>query len=246
VNRRIVVASHETTGLDLPYPYYEMVRTDSYDLSANKHQVISLKDLPGPTLPWSEYAQLFTSFPLSTGIETYGLMHYRCAINFESEETLDVFSNRVDFFKRQVSYMNMYYDQIVVGSRLNFPVSAWDQYCHFHRPHEPLLEFACNEFFDATGYDAQTHLRSETFLYPRNMFVAPVNFAQRWHDVSLKVAKYLDTLDSPSKTATGGIEGYQVDRWGGYILERLFSVFVHNETKLEVVEKPLIYFTENQ
>lgn len=236
MNKVIVIASHEKTGADLPYPYYEMVRTDAYDLSVNKHQVTNINDLPGPTLPWSEYAQFFTSFPLSEGTEMYGLMHYRCAINFESKDTSDLFSNKVEFFKRQVPYMDEYQDRVVVSNRLKFDCSLWDQYLMWHRHNEPLLVQACNKFFDLTGSDAQKYLSTETSLYARNIFLAPVDFAQRWHYVSLKIAKYLHAADEAYKTN---------DRWGGFILERLFSAFVHYETEFDVVEKPLIYFKEN-
>jgi len=236
VNKVIIIASHKTTGADLPYPYYEMVRTDAYDLSINKHQVTSIDNLPGPTLPWSEYAQFFSSFPLSEEIEMYGLMQYRCAINFESEATSDVFSNKVEFFKRQVSYMDEYYDRVVVSNRLNFDCSLWDQYLTWHRRNAPLLVQACGQFFDITGNDAQRYLSTESSLYSRNIFLAPVDFAQRWHDVSLEIAKYLHATDNEHKTN---------DRWGGFILERLFSAFVHYETEYDVVEKPLIYFKDN-
>ena len=236
MNKLIVIASHTKTEADLPYPYYEMVRTDNYDISVNKHQVTSIDDLPGPTLPWSEYAQFFTSFPLSQGIETYGLMQYRCAINFESNATSELFSNKVEFLKRQVPYMDEYHSRVVVSNRLKFDCSLWDQYLTWHRSNAYLLVQACGQFFDITGKDAHKYLSTESSLYSRNIFLAPVDFAQRWHDLSLKIAKRLHAADEAHKTD---------DRWGGFILERLFSAFVHYETKFDVVEKPVIYFKEN-
>jgi hypothetical protein len=211
----------------LEYPYYEDVRNEFY----------KVKGLPGPALTWSEYAQFFNSFPLNENIEIYGLMHYRCALNFKSNKVKMNYSERDRFFRKQSDLFDKYKNKIVVGTKLQFTTTAWDQYCSpsEHAANIPIMEKACEKFYELTGYDAKQHLQSTNYLYSRNIFISPPDFAVRWYKISLEIATYMNLMDSPHKTN---------DRWGGFILERLFSVYVSFEREYEIVERPLVFFTD--
>lgn len=211
----------------LEHPYREDVR----------HNFYKVKGLPGPALTWSEYAQFFNSFPVNKHVETYGLVHYRCTLNFESDETAMKFPERNDFFKRQVNFFDEYKNKIVVGNKLQLKTTAWEQYClpGEHAANIPIMEEACKKFYELTSYDAKQHLQSVNYLYSRNIFISPVDFAARWYKIALEIATYMNLLDSPHKTN---------DRWGAFILERLFSVYVSFEREYEIVERPLVFFTD--
>jgi hypothetical protein len=211
----------------LEYPYFEDVRHDFY----------KVKGLPGPALTWSEYAQFFNSFPLDKDIETYGLVHYRCALNFESDQTAMKYAERDEFFKRQPEHFEDYKNKIIIGNKLQLGITAWEQYCSpsEHAANIPIMEKACEKFYEITSYDAKQHLQSVDYLYSRNIFISPVNFASRWYKIALEIATYMNLLDSPHKTN---------DRWGAFILERLFSVYISFEREYEIVERPLVFFTD--
>jgi hypothetical protein len=211
----------------LEYPYREEVR----------HIFYKVRGLPGTALTWSEYAQFFNSFPLNNHVETYGLIHYRCSLNFESDQTLMKFTERNNFLNRQTEYFEKYKNKIIIGNKIQLKSTAWSQYCSYdeHEKNIPIMEKACEKFYEITGYNAKQHLQSVNYLYSRNIFISPVNFASRWYKIALEIATYMNLLDSPHKTN---------DRWGAFILERLFSVYVSFEREYEIIERPLVFFTD--
>jgi hypothetical protein len=111
--------------------------------------------------------------------------------------------------------------------------SAWEQYTMCHPDAEEDLAFACEHFYRLTGIDAQKILASTNYLYSRNIFLGPRYFAINWNNYSRRILQAFEEKGFSS----------QVDRPGGYILERLFSVYAMQFEKHKNFEtRNLIYF----
>jgi hypothetical protein len=188
---------------------------------------------------FSEYPAFWSMFPLAQNIECAGLFHYRCILDLSGKHTEDTsrsMNHRKDELAIQSQYLESYTFVIAVSRPLNFEtvgLSNWDQllFCI------PDIEFdllkMCKIFDSITGLSAEIMLKSTSKLYARNMFFGPVEFANCWNKVSFEVLKRLKETKFRSES----------DRPGGYILERLFSVYLENwKLTHEVVERPYIWF----
>jgi len=160
----------------------------------------------------SEYEPFFRFFDsYSGGLETFGLAHYRCFLDVN-----DVDVNTV--------YVTSY----------DFQGTLYKQFTDSHRNLEEHLLFACSDFTRLTGFDAADHVKNSDVFYYRNLFIAPIGFAEEWYLLSKKIAYNL--------VKKYGVVG---DRWIGYILERLFSVFVVFKANVSLCVVSAI-FTENK
>lgn len=164
------------------------------------------------SLALSEYEPFFRFFDNYKGdLETFGLAHYRCFL-----DVTDVNVNTV--------YVASY----------NLGVTLYNQFIDWHEDLEEQLLFACQNFTWLTGFDALDYLQNSSVFHYRNLFTAPIAFAEEWYLLSKKIAYNL-------------VKNYGLvdDRWLGYILERLFSAFITSKTDLSVCNVPTI-FTENK
>lgn len=239
LNKLIVVAGHmKVNAEELDGSYMEVYRSESEEF---KHRVYFIDGVDSPSITWSEYAQLLYALPLPEDVDTFGFMHYRSMLDltrtYSNLQTIS-FSLRKHFSEVQESEVDKYAGKIVVGEKLQFPNSAWQQFVDCHPNSEKMLWLACKKFdtmFDSM--DSESVLKSRSYIYSRNMFVAPAWFANSWGKISLDVIKYLD------ENAQDGCE----ERWGGFILERLFSVYVDMLSRLDsssVIERPVVFFEE--
>lgn len=241
LSKLFVVAGHaKVNAEELTAPYLEVYRSDSEEFT---NRVTEIEGIKSPTITWSEYAQFFYSFPLKKDIKTFGFMQYRSMLDLSGTRanlSYLPFNSRKSFCDIQLGLVDGYKEKIVVGEKLDFPCSAWKQFTDCHPNSEDMLRIACKEFdsmFDKLKIDSEKILRSNDYIYSRNMFIAPVWFANSWNEIALNMVKYLDD------NAQDGCE----ERWGGFILERLFSVYVYIHACLNpnlVVEKPVIFFEE--
>lgn len=241
LNRLIVVAGHQKVNAeDLGYPYMEVYRSEDKSLP---NRATKVDGVNSPTISWSEYAQFFYAFPLPETVRTFGFIHYRSMLDLRQENSHMSslpYSQRKEFAQKQLDSINHYNDRVVIGMPLTFPCSSWQQFVDCHPKCEPALKDAC-KFFDSMfsefNINSENILKSNNFLYSRNMFISPVWFANKWSKIALDIVKYLD--DKKPEGAD--------DRWGGFILERLFSVYVHinmHSNPNLVVQKPIVFFEE--
>lgn len=238
MSKLIVVACHQDLNLEkLEDPYIEVYRTDSPQ--EFEHNIYQLEGIKSPIVSWSEYGQFFHPFPLDENIDTFGLVHYRCMLDLEDKEEYSYilpYAERKNFYEKQVPLLDRFYGNIIVGEPLEFECSTWDQFSNPFPDIEKTFLLACKKFDMIVGdVDSEYILKSTHKLYSRNIFIAPASVAKGWYEISREIVKYLDTV-APHGTDP---------RWGGYILERLFSVYISliilNVPNL-VVTRPLIFF----
>ena len=246
-NSLIAIASHKNMSYQkLDAPYKEIYRVEKGNSESFDNYIDEIDGLNHPLLVWSEYPAFMKSFPLPEDIKTFGLMHYRCLLGLDPHLSGSVinknFYERYDFAKHQLSFLSMYSNKLVVGEPLNWTfwgVTAWQQFKDCHGDAIDSLELACSVFDSLTGLKSKEILNTKTVLYSRNIFLAPVEFANEWYRIAYEVMKVLDKSEITTKA----------DRWGGYILERLFSVYVVSNMvsrKYEVIVRPLVFFNEGE
>ena len=235
MDKLILVARHNDHGWEpLPEPYREIDRT--------KCVTPTIKQ---PTLTWSEYAVLWSAFPLSPEVEMVGFEHYRCMLDFDPEN-LDLvryipYTERKAFAEKQLNFIEHHKSLLTVSYPLMFGESSlWEQLSQCYQPpnHHGIMDIlsrACSIFDAAVGVNSAQELQTTNTLFSRNIFYGPAPFARDWADISLYLAELFDVWDEP----------YLPDRWGGFILERFFSIYVklvERQKTYKVQAKPLTFF----
>jgi len=72
-------------------------------------------------------------------------------------------------------------------------------------------------------------------FFVRNIFLTDTDFTHRWTALSFELAKSLDRKFDFGPT----------DRWGGFVLERFFSLFIEDysaDSGCSLISAPLVYF----
>lgn len=241
--KRILLAGHLQQAFgSVPYPFYEVVRTNRKFNFRKQKFVSSISGSQYNPEKFSEYPAFWSSFPLRKNIECFGLFHYRCILNLSPNHDVDSvesMNRRWQVLAVQSAFLKQYRDILAVSKPLDFTLmdmSNWDQliFCF------PDIEFdllkMCKIFDSITGLSSEAKLKQTAKLHARNIFVGPVDFANSWNRVSFGVLQGLKESKFESNC----------DRPGGYVLERLFSVFVENwKLTHEVVERPYIWFDQS-
>ena len=237
---RVVVASHsELQKRDFTSPYIQYFRSAQGVKRKSKFEV---KDLPqsgqDPEL-YSEYAVFWHQFPLVWWVRTFGLFHYRCFLDLAdqfNETTFLSFDEIPYVIKNQSTALKNLKGYVVVGAPLDFSskgMNCWEQFVSCHPDAEEDLSFACDLFLELTGLNASKLLKDTNYLYCRNIFLAPRNFTEEWNRVSRQIMLSFNNRGFSSKLL----------RPGGFILERLFSVYVMQyESSSKFKTKNFIYF----
>lgn len=227
----ILVASHADYLCEaLAPPYKEFYRTTD----------TKIEGIKGPSLDYSEYAAFFSCFPLPEDVQMFGLFHYRCMLALDPSLFANVFpySARKVFAENQVKFLDLYKDKLVIAHPLVFD-SVWKQFCESHPTLVDTLILACKYFDSLYGYydmmQSEKSLKLATHLYSRNLFVSTSDFALGWRNKAKLMVEYLDTIRPENPP----------DRWGGFILERLFSAHVSLLYKViphKIIQRPMVYF----
>lgn len=219
--RLYLVIGHDSWKFDaLNEPFVECIRTDNPYVFDDGTVVNSLA--------LSEYDSFFRFFDnYLGGLTTFGLLHYRCFLQIQplfTNSRLQA-SNELDAAVK---------DNVIYVTSAHYDMDLFAQFLSCHKEFEADLLFACDKFFDLTGYDALSYLKQNSDFYYRNLFVSPIQFALEWYRLS-KVIAYSLCKNKPD---------FINDRWIGFILERLFSAFVasKNSDSLQVV--PIKFFGE--
>lgn len=247
----IVIATHlERSGPLLQSPFREVYRGKkppflSLTFQKEKHY----RYFVGANLPkgvdaesWSELGAFLSIWP-NRSLDAVGLFHYRCTLSLSQklDSTWLDFRARSLFYEQQADYGSSYAKDILfVPDPLVFETSAWEEFANgdAHIGLLPLLEEACALLDGLLEVDlgfSENTLKDNNFLFARNLFFGPAKIGRLW-------AGHLGTL--MRFLSTRRPEGCD-PRWGAYILERLFSVFVtHCELNniVPVVRKQTVFF----
>ena len=236
-----MVVGHLKDPGNFPKDFHYVSRKDDLQLS---QQVDSKYIFNSTGLAWSEYAAWFENPELTQNSENcVGLLTYRCTLS------PFIFFPRVLPFKLRHFVLQIVHKVLVnekqvfyVGKPLKLTPNVWE---HFVTPYQQFEEImlAAAEVYDqimgnSKDFSRET-LNSTTLMYPRNIFIGPKDVADEWLQTSFAIAKKLDQLFPEPKD----------DRWGGYVLERLFSLFVlqlKQNNRIRVVQKPLLYFSNEK
>lgn len=250
----ILVACHsQPIYRELKSPYVEICSATSGPLEPGyEYYVHGVPGLDSRPESFSELSVLLNPNPFIAGKKLIGFVHYRRIFSLnpsdEVKPVIDIeFSHRFSRANTEASFLELYLDMIVI------PI-AWDQtrdlLLDFRLRHsvlEDALTIACSEFdIQASklfgAINSTDVLSSTTKIYPCNMWLGNKRFYEEWTSLILPVLKRIE-----SSGLTLPDTGYQA-RWGGFITERLFTVYIHlcqQAGRWSIVERPIILFVEN-
>lgn len=237
LNKSVVVyvATHfQRSGSLLKLPFREVFRGPAPRFIARVAQphkfykYFTRKNLPAslPHETWSELGALLSGYPWSRE-DIVGLYHYRCGLDLTqaSNTSLLPAGERNAFFEAQSRFMQTdVSNTLYVGEPLTFKVSSWQQFldCESQTKNlEELLEASCLKFDELLGREpgySATKLKTSNAFYSRNLFVGPRAFANSWCEKTIRIIEFLSSRKPDDVDA----------RWGAYIIERLFSVFIEH------------------
>jgi hypothetical protein len=245
----VVVASHqEPIFRNLKPPYLEVCM----DLKPSKPFGFShyiTKDMSRLKFPeaWSEIAVLLEFDSFIGDSKIVGLQHYRRFFSFTSEVTSVTISNapnmRNEFVENQIKDLLEIEEQIVIPVKWEFTESVLEQFVSCHPKLEELFLFTLNEFdkllfSDFGAFSSLAFTQEKTFLYPCNMFIGPREFYSEWHTI-------LTALIPKIEERAEKFDGQLGERWGGYIAERLFSIYItlcQVSNRWTFIEKAVVVF----
>ncbi len=237
---KIVLAGHLSQKFgEVPSPFYEGIRSNRKHYLRKEKFVSHIAGSRFNPEKFSEYPVFWAMFPLSKDIDCVGLFHYRCILNLApkvEDDTTKSMSERKKELAYQSCFLEPFRSTLGVSKPLDFTsegMSNWEQLLFCIPDIESDLLRMCEIFDSITDLSSEKLLKEKSKLYSRNIFVGPSEFANSWNEISLRVLKGLNESEFESKC----------DRPGGYILERLFSVYVENWMLTNrVIERPFVWF----
>lgn len=233
----IAVVGHQQSSPILPKGFKYIRRKSEVYVSPSS---LGDHDFKTPSWMWSEYSAWFENPELATNSRITGLYHYRCVLNLSSR--------RYSSLPRCVRYPFLIIQRLslkrlkvflIVGEPNLVEVSVWNQFQEAHFESENLLTAACSfydSFVESKKEPAELRLRSMKKYYPRNIFVTDSHFGKEWLNLSYELARALDDT----------VKNLPNNRWGGFVLERIFSLYVEDfldENKVGFLLAQQTYFT---
>ena len=243
-DKLIIVASHKKIpSKELDYPYKEVYRIENQNNPENfKHTTFSIEGTKNPSLTWSEYPAFYSCFPLPNDIQMVGLVHYRCTFDLGNTSNKKLkYSDRYNFYMNQSKLLDKYYNKTIV-SKTVYKKSLFDQLRPYlnNSINTDIFSITC-DYFDSnlniTDISSKQFFQNTNIFYHRNLFISNIDFANKWYEISYKLIKFLDQFNTTD---------FNDPRWGAYILERFFSLYVSmlkKETPEKVIEKQLVWFS---
>lgn len=245
-NSLVVVAAHtKRTAPQLSSPYREIFRGEDHVENGFDHGVAYLPYTSIRLETWSEYSALLAVVEEFPNYEVIGLMHYRCVLDLNvmhGQASILPWKTRNSFLKSQVDQIyDLGRSSLIVSIPHEFETSAWNQFhsaLPAHRNLGALFEETCLYFDSICDFElgtARYFLESNFNLISRNLFVGPRQLIEDWISKVILLINFLE-VRAPSEADS---------RWGAYIIERLFSVYVWAlKEKLPgfVEYRPMTYF----
>jgi hypothetical protein len=235
----IAVIGHLPLQKDLPEGFDFLKRrsdtTLEPTLATNHH-------FKAPSYVWSEYSAWFENSKIVSSAEITGLYHYRCVLNtfqIRISEVPIIFRNF--FLKLQLRSLKKLKNTILVGEPNYVSQKVYGHFGEVHPESLHLLDEACDIYDDLMNFNkgsAKNRLLTSVEYFPRNIFVSDTKFGESWIVTSFEISKRLDSQfkDTPP------------NRWGGFVLERIFTLFVEDfsrQNRIVVKELQQTYFVEN-
>ncbi len=233
---KIAVIGHLPSKMRLPAEFSYLTRKSDVDLSPT---IPTDHNFNADSFVWSEYGAWFENSSILNDADITGLYHYRCALNLFSKPIDDLPINlRYIFLKFQIPKLHEYRNTLAVGEPNFVPEGVWGQFLSAHPESEEILLSACKHYDSLLNHSpgsAIARITQSNFYYPRNIFVSDTKYGKAWMDLSFKLAVALDT-EFPAAPN---------NRWGGFVLERIFSLFVEDfaeENDIAIKTFKQIYF----
>lgn len=235
----VLIVGHEVTSPLLP-EWARYIRRKS-DARLN-HDMNSQDVFTSTGLAWSEYAAWFENSKILDECEVKGLAHYRCVLNLYKFNLgyLPVFARYI-FLKIQAHKYKKISNVLIVGVPNKTKYSVLDQFSSSHPESIEILMEACKIYDELIGIGSkQSILRLEEMVeyFPRSIFLTDSNFYSDWLRYSYEIARELDKC----------ILNFPNNRWGGFVLERIFTLFVldySRSSNLKIIEAEQVYFLTN-
>jgi hypothetical protein len=250
---QIIVAHHlQDSGPPLPDEYLKVCSPAGLIDATGFHETFNnLEYFKQPNPVWGEVIPLLKAN--QSQAEITGLFHYRRFIiprTFLKFETINLdfrMRERVAYSllkKLRKSTGQVYVPKALDLSRLNQTVYSNFESTHFDSI--SLLHLGAAKLQDhfknrGLNVDILELLRTQTKLHSCNIVIAPADVFERWRNALLGIVEELDRT-GPEKE----LVGYQ-SRWGGFVIERLFSTWISIEKEhfgLRVEECSTILFHE--
>ena len=245
----IVVACHQEANFpSLSSPYKEVcVYQGERKPLGYEHYVPREKSTLIYPDAWSEIEVFLDLRSFTDESEIVGLHHYRRFFAFGEEyskEVIDMpFSDRSKFADAQVGLQSRYIEAIVIPKKWEFSCSAWDQFLVYKPELEEIFNFSLNELDSLLRphfgeVNSKVILQESSYLYPLNMFVGKIEFFEEWHGI-------LSNLVARIENAAHQFGDSLTPRWGGYLAERFFSVYItlcQEKKRWEFIEKSVVFF----
>jgi hypothetical protein len=245
----IVVASHAESVLrQLKPPYKEVCVSFGETQPFGYSEYISndQSDLIYPAA-WSEVAILLKIPQFASGSPIVGLQHYRRLFLLSMDNVEAVISlpflKRNEFAESEISKFSIPYDQIVIPRKLQFVTSAWEQFIECKPELEEIFLYGLSEFDKLLlplfgEVNSEDILRKLNYIHPFNMFVGCYEFYSEWCDILNRLVANIES-EAPKFTES------LTERWGGYLVERFFSVYVYlcqTHQRWNFIEKTVVIF----
>ena len=231
----VLVVGHEQNKHKLPSGF-NFVKRSSDGLLSIKGE----RSFQTSSLVWSEYSAWFENVIIFEGKKITGVLHYRCILNLNefrfNELPIQLRRVLIQQLKFKISRLENF---IIVGTPLSTPLGMWKQYQDCQPDSIEALEFACLEYDKIVGRAEGTTLdrvKNSSKFITRNIFISDTNCTLEWSHLALEIAKKLDLA----------FAGKFKDRWGGFVLERIFSIFIEDyvtSRKVNLIHAGHLYFT---
>ena len=245
----VVVASHQESTFRCVKPPYVEVCVNFHPIRPFGFSHYLTREMSSLEFPdaWSEVAVLLELDLFNSDSKIVGLVHYRRFFGFDQGFTGETSSQQIaahnGHVESQIQYLLNDDGQIVIPKKWELIENSFNQFVRWHPGLEELMLYALQEFDNLLlpifGEVSTLALMKETnFLYPFNMFIGSREFYSEWISI-------LRPLISSIETHSVKFEGQLEDRWGGYIAERLFSIYItlcQATNRWSFIEKTVVIF----
>ncbi len=253
VDITILVACHEESQVRALKPPFVEVCVDFMPTKPFGYQDYLSKEssfLRNPEV-WSEVAVFLNLLDFSRNSTFVGLQHYRRFFLLDETSKYDLVSTpmwkRNEIVESGISKLNLNPKDVIVPSKWKMDNNAWDQFVNNHPMLENLLTQGTHELDLLLKpifgeIDSQAILKDSYFLFPYNMFIGHSDFYSEWKSILCPIIEKMEVLADDSKETNG-------NRWGGYLVERLFSVFVtlsQSQQRWNIIEKSVLHFDSSE
>lgn len=245
----IIVAGHkETTEQNLGQPFMEIC-VDFQSKKPLGYSHYLAHSSVGMLFPeaWSEVAILVEMKSFLGDKKFIGLQHYRRFFMLREDdfgETCSMPANmRNDYVKNQSFLLNQFEGKIIIPKKWIFDEDAFSQLITCQPTLEELTLLTLDEFDKSLKpifgkVSSLKILKEKNYIYPLNMFMGGQEFYDEWRSILVVLIPKIEELSKR-------FNGLLVERWGGYIAERLFSIYITlcKETgRWNFIEKTVIVF----